>query len=109
LLLADLGAEGSVRTELIESFIHDCEERLRSVVTAGEADDLAALAFEAHAIKSASAMIGLLALSDVAREIESMAKTTPGEVDVSGQASSLVAECRRAIDALRAAPLDGPG
>ena len=95
--------------ELIESFIHDCKERLTSVVAAGAAGDLGALGFEAHAIKSASATIGLMALSDLAREIEAMAKATSGDVDASLQASLLAAECHRAIDALEAVPLSEPG
>ena len=108
-LLADLGAEESVGAELIESFIHDCKERLISVVAAGETGDLGALAFEAHAIKSASATIGLMALSDLARGIEAMAKATSGDVDASSQASLLAAECHRAIDVLNAEPLGGLG
>lgn len=108
-LLADLGAEGSLRTELIESFIDDGQERMTALVTAGDTDDLDALAFEAHAIKSASATIGLLALSDVAREIEAAAGARPGEVDVGSQALRLAAECHRALDALHSALLAEPG
>ncbi|MGD0391995.1 MAG: response regulator [Acidimicrobiales bacterium] len=108
-LIADLGAEGSLRIELIESFIHDCQERLTAVVMAGDAADLGALAFQAHALKSASATIGLPALSDVAHEIEAAATANPVGVDVGSQALCLAAECERAIDALHAALLAEPG
>jgi CheY-like chemotaxis protein/HPt (histidine-containing phosphotransfer) domain-containing protein len=108
-LLTDLAAEGSVRTEIIESFIHDCQERLTAVERASHATDLEALGFEAHAIKSASAMIGLLALSDVARGVETTAKAAADGVDVASEATRLAAECVLAIDALKATLLAGPG
>jgi CheY-like chemotaxis protein/HPt (histidine-containing phosphotransfer) domain-containing protein len=101
--LAELGAEGAVRVELIESFIGDCRHRLTAIEGAGESGDLGALGFEAHAIKSAGATIGLHSLSGVAAEIEQAAKGSPGEVDVGSQALRLAVECTRAIDALTTA------
>jgi HPt (histidine-containing phosphotransfer) domain-containing protein len=82
---------------------------LAAIVTARDAADLGAPVFQAHAIKSASATIGLLALSDVACQIEAAAEATPSEVDVGVQSSCLAAECARAIDTLSAALLAKPG
>jgi CheY-like chemotaxis protein len=101
-LLLDLGGDGAMGADLIEWFILDCGKRLTAIVAAGHAADPEALAFQAHAIRSASATIGLLALSEVAGEIESAAKAAPAEVDVAWAASLLAAECHRATKALNA-------
>jgi HPt (histidine-containing phosphotransfer) domain-containing protein len=101
-LLVDLGGDAAMGTELIESFIVDAQERLMATVGAGKASDLGALSFQAHALKSASATIGLLALSGAASQIEAAADVAPDEVDVCRQASLLAAECERAIEALNA-------
>jgi HPt (histidine-containing phosphotransfer) domain-containing protein len=74
---------------------------------ASDAGDLEALAFQAHAIKSASAAVGLLALSETARALEAGARATPDDVDVGHQASLLATECDRAITAMRAALAGG--
>jgi CheY-like chemotaxis protein len=108
-LLAELDVDGSVRTDLIESFILDCEERSTALIAAGDAADLGALAFEAHAIKSASATMGLLALSEVAREIVVASRATASEVDIGSQALRLACECENAIGALKAALLTERG
>ena len=102
-LFAELGIEGTMRTELIQSFISDSRVQLAAVVAAGDATDCGALAFEAHAIKSASATIGFRVLSEMAHEIEEAAKAAPGELDIVSQTSRLAAEFQRAIDALSAA------
>jgi CheY-like chemotaxis protein/HPt (histidine-containing phosphotransfer) domain-containing protein len=102
LLLADLDADESLRTELIESFISDSNDRLTAIVEAGRSCNLAALSSEAHAIKAAAAVIGLLALSDVACEIDASAKTMSTELDVQEEAGRLIAEYNVGIDAIRA-------
>ncbi len=66
-LLVELGGDEEMRVDLIDSFISDNRERVAAVVMAGAAADPGALAFQAHALKSASATIGLVALSEVAR------------------------------------------
>jgi CheY-like chemotaxis protein len=108
-LLVDLGGDAAMRTDLIESFILDGRQRLRAIVTAGDASDLGALVFQAHALNSPSAMIGLLALSEMTRQIEAAAKAAPDEVDVFRQAFLLAAECDRAIEALNAEAASTPG
>jgi HPt (histidine-containing phosphotransfer) domain-containing protein len=108
-LLADLGGDEAMGTDLIQSFLLDNRQRFTAILSAGDAGDLDALAFQAHAIKSASAMIGLLALSEVAGEIEAAANEAPDEVDVGLQASRLAAECHRASEVLNALLLTPPG
>jgi CheY-like chemotaxis protein len=100
-LLADLGGDETMRREIADSFLFDVHERLTAIATAGDAGDLGALAFQAHAIKSASATLGLRALSEAANSIEAMASADG--VDVGEQAARLVLECGRATDALSAA------
>lgn len=99
-LLADLGADGALRADLIDSFLDDLQERLAAVSAAGDATDTEALAFQSHAIKSTSATIGFLALSEVAAETEAAAKSASGETDVGSNASLLAAECQKAINVL---------
>ncbi len=99
-LVSDLGGDEAVRDELITSFVLDADERVAAILTAGDGGDLAALGFQAHALKSASATLGLLALSEVAADIESTAGRAPLEVDVGEQASRLAAACHCAVDAL---------
>ncbi len=99
-LVRDLGGDDAVRDELITSFVVDADERVTRILPAGEGCSLESLAFEAHALKSASAVLGLLALSEVAADVEAAAGLPPLDVDVSALASRLAAECRRAVDAL---------
>jgi CheY-like chemotaxis protein len=103
-LLVDLGGDGVMRIDLIESFILDAEVRSGAIVAAGETADFNELVFQAHAIKSASATIGLLALAELARELEELEVTS--DVDVTSQASRLVAECWKATEALHAELID---
>jgi CheY-like chemotaxis protein len=101
-LVADLGGDGAVmRRDLIESYLLDVEERLTMIAAAGDDSDLAALAFQAHALKSASAMIGLIALSEVANDVESLAQTVPAEVDTGDEATRLATSCSQAMESLR--------
>jgi CheY-like chemotaxis protein/HPt (histidine-containing phosphotransfer) domain-containing protein len=100
MLLDDLDGDEAMRADLIESFILDSQKRLAAIVVAGNTGDLEALAFQAHAIKSASATIGLLALSEVTHWIEAEVRTRPDEVDVGLQASLVVTEYGKAIRAL---------
>ncbi len=103
-LIAELGGDGvAVRRDLIESYLLDVADRLPVIAAAGRHSDLEALVFQAHALKSASAMIGLVALSGIAETIESGAETAPDAVDTAGQAALLVVACNRAVESLRRA------
>jgi CheY-like chemotaxis protein len=99
-LLADLGGDADLRTDLIESFILDATARTDAIVNAGESADFDGLVFQAHALKSASATLGLLLLAELAREIEESIEASSDGFLIASQASRLVAECRRAIEVL---------
>lgn len=99
-LLADLGGDADLRTDLIESFILDTTARSETIVAAGKAADFDGLVFQAHALKSASATLGLLALAALAREIEESSTASADGSSIASQASCLVAECRKAIEVL---------
>jgi CheY-like chemotaxis protein len=112
-LARDLGDAGDeVREDLIETFLTTSEERLDWIAAAGRDMDGPALAACAHAIKSASASIGLLTLSNTAASIQTALQTLPECLDVAFEATKLTAEYDRAIQALRAASggtSNGPG
>ena len=95
-LLADLGGDADLRTDLVESFILDIGARSDAMVVAGQTADFDGLIFQAHAIKSASATLGLLALSELAREIEESPREPSDSDSIALRASHLVAECRKA-------------
>jgi len=99
-LLADLDGDADLRADLIESFIRDASARSDAIIIAGESADFDGLVFQAHALKSASATLGLLALAELAREIEESQKASSDGSSIASQASRLVAECRKAIEEL---------
>lgn len=99
-LLADLGGEPDLRTDLIESFILDIGARSDAIVVAGQKADFDGLVFQAHAIRSASATLGLLALAKLAREIEESERERSDNDSIALRASHLVAEARKATQAV---------
>jgi len=109
-LAADMGAEGEeVRRDLIETYLSQDEHTVRAITVAGHDGDGEALAFTAHALKAASATLGLLALSGAATDIDAACRTAAAPVDIALAAAGLVAECRRAAAALRGALQAEPG
>jgi two-component system, sensor histidine kinase and response regulator len=102
-LVAYLGENGeAVRLDLIETYLHDVDNRLTALTTASHDANGEALAFTAHALKSASAELGLFALSSAAKSIETAFRTAPQHFDVASEAARLMGECHRATTALRA-------
>jgi CheY-like chemotaxis protein len=100
-LIADLGADGqAVRKDLIDTYLDHSTEQLTALTAAGHDATGEALAFVAHALRSASAALGLLALSAAAGDVETALRTRPEHVDVSSEADRLIAEHHRAITAL---------
>lgn len=100
-LVADLGDEGdAVRRDLLETYLSAGEHTLAAITDAGRDADGEALAFAAHALKSASAILGLLALSIAAADIEATLRTAPENLDIALAAAQLVAEHHRATAAL---------
>jgi len=109
-LAADLGAGGEeVRRDLIETYLSQDENTVRAITAAGRDGDGEALAFTAHALKAASAILGLLALSGEATDIEAACRTAAAPIDISLAAAGLVTECHRATAALRGALQADPG
>ena len=80
-LLDTMGAEFG---DLIRVYLEDAPERLRELESAAETGDAAAQVSPAHTLKSSSANIGAMALSDLARSIEHAARagiaTAPAEI-----------------------------
>jgi CheY-like chemotaxis protein len=102
-LVAYLGEKGeAIRLNLIETYLHDVDNRLVAITVASDETNGNALAFTAHALKSASAELGLFALSGAAESIETAFRTAPQHFDVTTEASRLTRECHRAATALRA-------
>jgi CheY-like chemotaxis protein len=99
-LLTDLGGNADLRTDLVESFILDIGARSDAIVVAGQTADLDGLIFQAHAIKSASATLGLLALAQLAREIEETQREQSDNDLIALRASRLVDGCRKATQAV---------
>jgi CheY-like chemotaxis protein/HPt (histidine-containing phosphotransfer) domain-containing protein len=101
-LVADLGTEGrAVLEDLIGTFLDSESGRLATIAKAVDEDSPEALAFVAHALKSASAILGLLALSSAASNLEIAFQTATDSFDVVIEAKKLVAACDRATAALR--------
>jgi signal transduction histidine kinase/CheY-like chemotaxis protein/HPt (histidine-containing phosphotransfer) domain-containing protein len=80
-LLDTMGGEFG---DLVRVYLEDAPQRLRELETAAETGDAAAQIAPSHTLKSSSANIGALALSDLARGIEHAARggmaTTPAEI-----------------------------
>jgi CheY-like chemotaxis protein/HPt (histidine-containing phosphotransfer) domain-containing protein len=102
-LVAALGpASGRIRQELIERFLDGGADWVVAIGLAAPSNDGEALAFSAHAMKSASATLGLVALSEAAGRVESAYQDTPEAMDVASEAVRLVAHHNRATAVLRA-------
>jgi signal transduction histidine kinase/CheY-like chemotaxis protein/HPt (histidine-containing phosphotransfer) domain-containing protein len=80
-LLDTMGGEFG---DLVRVYLEDAPQRLRELETAAETGDAAAQITPSHTLKSSSANIGAMALSDLARAIEHAARggmaTNPAEI-----------------------------
>jgi PAS domain S-box-containing protein len=100
-LTADLGAEsGRIRHDLIQTFLDSGSTRLADLIEAGHDGNGEALASTAHTLKSASAALGLIALSSAADTFESAFRTAPAHLDLAFEATKLIDEYHRATAAL---------
>jgi CheY-like chemotaxis protein len=99
--IADLGEDGEgVKEGLFAAFLDDSTNRFVDLVTApsdAKGDVLGAIA---HALRSASATLGLLALSAASAEIETAVRATPRVIDISLASSRLLNEFQRATVAI---------
>lgn len=74
--LRELGGEDDpgLVVELIDLYLLDAPERIREIQTALASADFDLLERAAHTLKSASANIGALTLSDLCKDLEKMAR-----------------------------------
>jgi HPt (histidine-containing phosphotransfer) domain-containing protein len=91
---------GDEFVSLVKVFLEDAPRALGKLEMAAARNDLDALVGPAHSLKSTSANLGALALSDIARSIEHGArqKSVPDPVDLVAQ---LAREFHRVESALR--------
>ena len=80
-LLRELGGddEPGLLLELIELYLRDAEDRMRILGDAQRGGDASTVARAAHSLKSSSANMGALALSDVLRQVEERASGSDHE------------------------------
>lgn len=98
-LVEDTGAE--MLPILLDSFTENAAARCAAIIAAHGAGVPAAMADEAHALKSSAASFGAVALSDLAKQIEAAGRG--GDVDTAtDQVSQLTTVHAEAIEALQA-------
>jgi CheY-like chemotaxis protein/HPt (histidine-containing phosphotransfer) domain-containing protein/two-component sensor histidine kinase len=99
-LLDTMGGEFG---DLVRVYLEDAPQRLRELETAAETGDAAAQIAPSHTLKSSSANIGALALSDLARGIEHAARggmaTNPAEIadGIRGEYERVAAELSKLL------------
>jgi HPt (histidine-containing phosphotransfer) domain-containing protein len=98
-LLSSTDGDVDFVRELVEIYLADVPVQITGIADALEADDAAALVRPAHTLKSASATVGAMRLSAVARELEMAGRS--GSLDAG--ARSGLADARSEVDAVRAA------
>jgi HPt (histidine-containing phosphotransfer) domain-containing protein len=69
-LLSSTGDDAAFVRELIDTYLADVGVQLAGITAAIEADDATALIRPAHTLKSGSATVGAMQLSEVARALE---------------------------------------
>ncbi len=87
--------------ELIDTYLADASLQLEAMRAAASSGDAAGLVRPAHSLKSSSANVGAMALSDICRTLEAAARR--GAVP---DASERVADCDQAFADVRAALLE---
>lgn len=80
--------------EMIEGYLEDTEMYLKGIEEGLKGGDLEKIAKNAHPLKSSSAVLGVLGVSDIARAMEETAKAG-GEIDT---IRSFVAPLKEALD-----------
>jgi CheY-like chemotaxis protein len=95
----DSSGSGNLLEKVIQMFIETSPSLLTSLQEAARADDREALRKAAHTLKSASANIGALPLSDLCRELENKIRTNES-VDAISMVAAIQAAYGKAHDAL---------
>lgn len=86
--------------ELVDTYLDDGEVQLEAMRLAGTADDAEAMIRPAHSLKSSSANVGAMGLTELCRALEADARS-----GIIPNAADRVTACRGAFDAVRAALL----
>ena len=89
--------------ELIDLYLLDAPDRLRELEQALEGGDVDLLERAAHTLKSASANIGAVLLSDLCQDLECLAREAPIEKagDLVAQSLEAFGEVQRALNELK--------
>ncbi len=95
---------GDEFTELVRVYLEDTPQSVAALERAAQANDVDALVAPAHSLKSTSANLGALALSDMARRIEHGARQQKLDAEpvllvaeLSGEFQRVAAELRRVL------------
>lgn len=101
-LVEDIGVEDVI--ELLDVYLDDAPQQLRTLLAALEACDVQGVASAAHRMKSTSAIVGATRLAEISRELEERARA--GDLSgMEGRASEiaeLMADAREQLGAARA-------
>ena len=101
--LRELGGEALVR-QLFRTFLDHAPTRLASLRSAVETDDLEELTRAVHSLRSSSAMLGAMELSELAGRLETLAdagerkRLTAGIPELEGRVAELVAVLERELE-----------
>jgi signal transduction histidine kinase/DNA-binding response OmpR family regulator/HPt (histidine-containing phosphotransfer) domain-containing protein len=88
--------------EVIELFVADIPQRLRDLDSALAAQDAAALARAAHALKGAAGNVGALSVSDRCAILETQAKQGSAPIDAGAQIAAIHIAGQATVKALQA-------
>jgi CheY-like chemotaxis protein/HPt (histidine-containing phosphotransfer) domain-containing protein len=92
---------GSEFAALVKVYLEDTPKNLRILAQSSQQGDVAGMVAPAHSLKSTSANLGAMALSDIAKKIETMARTSTLSDPIS-MAKQAIAEFERAAAELKA-------
>ena len=85
--------------EIADTYLADAPTQIDAIAAAASAGDPAALVAPAHTLKSSSASVGAVRLSELARELETAARSG-AVIDASAWADAIRAEFERVAAAL---------
>lgn len=101
-LFDSIGGDPEFLVELIDTYVSDAPMQVQELRAAIAAGDVERLVRPAHTLKSASASLGALGLSERCRQLEAASKT--GAADGAGdQVDAIAVELDRVLVALEAA------
>jgi HPt (histidine-containing phosphotransfer) domain-containing protein len=98
-----MGGDVEFLAELIDTFLKDAPQILTDMRQAVEQGDTAGLRLAAHSLKSNSADFGMMALSNLCRELEGMGKagTLDGAAELVAQAAVEYEQVKAALETVR--------